>query len=103
MTQDNIKAVAIYNAEKKELMGVFARCNYAVKYLFKTYNDQDQRKVYKALERKQKLEGTDFFFPVAIRYANSIQIEMLAGDEFKICGSYPIPHPKRFTAASTVL
>lgn len=99
MTKDNIKPIALYNADKKELIGVFARCNYVVKYLFETYNDQDQRKVYKALERKQKLEGTDFLFPVAIRYANSIQSEMLAGNDCKICGDYPVPHPKRFKAA----
>lgn len=96
MITDNVKAIALYNAEKKELMGIFARCSYVVKYLLETPNDTDQRKVYKALERKSKLENTGFIFPVAIRYASKQQIEMLEGKQFKIMGEYPVPHNKKF-------
>ncbi len=94
MITDNVRAIALYNTEKQELMGIFSRISYAVKYLFKASSDTDQRRVYRALLSKAKIEGTEFEFPVAVRYASKIHIELLDGKEFKIMGNYPIPRSK---------
>ena len=96
MITDNVQAIALYNADKQELMAIFARASYAVKYLFETMNEKNQRNVYRALGSKGRVEISDFDFPVAVRYASKEQIKLLEGKEFKIMGNYPVPHSKRF-------
>jgi hypothetical protein len=85
--------IVIYNTEKKEVIGVFSIPIKAIKYLFEdaVITEKNKSIFNYALKSKIKINETRFSFPVAARYANSVQAEMLGDKDFFILDGYPSP------------
>lgn len=86
------KPVVIYNADKKEMIGVFASIARAVKYLYFNVDAKKYAKLYYALKNAKKTKCLLFDFKIAARYAYGEKLELLNGNYFHISEGYPIPH-----------
>ena len=87
------KPVALYNCDKQELVGVFMTTQLAGKYLFPIgKTSQRVNRVAENLRTKRRIiKETIFDFPVAVRYANDLQVEMMQDKVFFIAPGYPRP------------
>ena len=89
--------VAIYNADQKELVGVFKTMKICSKYIFEgksiTYH---KAKLHDNVNRRMAIEGTRFEneFRVVIRPASKIQLERLDKEPLIIESNYPKPKSK---------
>lgn len=82
--------IALYNAEKQELIGIFSTNVLAARYLF-PFGKQTQRGggyITVALKRRGAVLSTDICKRVAVRPANEKQKEMLAGNDYVIINGY---------------
>lgn len=85
--------IALYNAEKKELIGLFSLKCLADKYLYmdRAFKLKSGTRVGKAIMTKGKIFNSRFEFPVAVRYTNEKQDEMLGSEDYLIVNGYPEP------------
>jgi len=84
--------VAIYNADKKELVGVFKTMKICSKYIFEgVERNYHQAKLHDHVREKFYIQNTRFDFTVAIRVANAKQLERLKDDPLFIERNYPKP------------
>lgn len=83
--------VAIYNADQKELVGVFKDCKTCSKYIYEgTSVTYEKAKPYDNIKKKCAITGTRFDFRVVIRVANTEQRALLnAGHKAAIHRKYP--------------
>jgi len=84
------KPVAIYNCEKKELVGVFSEVIYLAKYLDPLETRKAYQRVYEALKLKNRIYKSKLDFPVVVRYATDEQIELLLDRAAVIVNDYPV-------------
>lgn len=90
----DIRPIAAYNADKQELIGIFDCVPTTRKYLYKhDVNLRIKKNILNKLNFKTKLKDTFLGFPIAIRYANESQIEILGGKSYIILNDYPTPPP----------
>ena len=86
----NQVAVALYNTEKKHLIGVFKSSKLASKYLFRSYKEVHADRINNALHAKGRVyEGIIFDYPVAVRPANQTQLLLLKDSACFINQEYP--------------
>jgi hypothetical protein len=85
----NEKPIALYNADKQELIGVFDRPFRAAYFLFgSTVKITKGGHVVDAIHKKYRIGVSVFDFPVSARYANEDQVTLLGGKEYFITDSY---------------
>jgi hypothetical protein len=95
------RPIVLYNADKKEVIGIFESQSLAGRYLYPVEKNHKGGLIKSALSRKSKIFKSVFDFPVAIRYANEIQTELLNGEEYLIINDYPIPHSTKMKGFTT--
>jgi len=83
------KPIAIYNSDKKELIGLFAELMLVAKYLRPTDVSKMYSNLSDALYRKGAVRKTIFSFRIAIRFANDNQINLLGDKKVFIMNNYP--------------
>jgi hypothetical protein len=86
------KPVALYNSDKKELIGVFMTMNAAGRYLFPfaSFNRTYQR-VPDALRNRCGIRNSFLDCRVVVRVANKEQIATVENGVFRISDKYPEP------------
>lgn len=81
--------IAVYNAEKQELVGVFNNARLAAKFI---YNNEiypkDTAKIYCAAARSSKIKDKPMGFKMAFRFASKKQINLLDGEVQYITDKY---------------
>lgn len=87
MLQNN-RPMAIYNADKKELIGIFQHQISVGKFLFPDGSYNRQRMFGEYVRRKFKSRATRFPFPVAFRNASDEQVELLGNAEYLLMEGY---------------
>jgi hypothetical protein len=90
----NDTPIALYNSEKLELVGIFKTKTIIGKYLYEgiyegVKSQTKSSRVHVAISKKYQLRNTRFEFPVALRYANKKQIEILGDQDAVIFKDYP--------------
>jgi hypothetical protein len=85
------RPVALYNADKKELIGVFSSAKVADMYLYVTAKGGRGGVVSSYLAQKKRIKNSIFGFPVAVRYANEAQLIVLSGQDSVVMDGYPMP------------
>ncbi len=86
--------VAAYNADKQELIGVFASTSLVSKYLYPVgvgNKGRSNQKIHSALRTKKRLSDTVLPNDVALRFANEAQKQMMNGEDYVIFKGYPVP------------
>lgn len=93
------KPITLYNADKKEVIGVFATPSLAGRYVSPdaVCLRKSGANMGNAARRNGRMppSKTRFPFPVAVRYANAEQVESLGNEAFIIAIGYPLPLKKR--------
>lgn len=95
-------AVAVYDVDKRRIIGLFAGATLCAKYIFKESGRKYTSKVTYALKSKKRLTKTRFEFPVAIRSASEQQKKALKNEPYVIFEGYPSPEPKRMNGFDTL-
>lgn len=85
---NNDRPIALYNCEKKELIGLFKSQVLVSMYLYK----ERRHNIYASLKNKWKMKNTVFDFPVAARWCNNQQVNLLGSENYKILNGYYEPH-----------
>ena len=100
------RVLSLYNAEKKELIGIFNSNRTVVKYLYdkpfiaannSKYGDKPNalnKLVFKCMATKERLINSRFDYPIAIRESKTEHKDLLGKDIFFITDSYKEPHLK---------
>lgn len=83
------KPIAIYNCDKKELVGVFSELMYLAKYLYPTDTRKSYQRVYMSLKMKTRIYKTMLSFPVSVRFASDEQVALLTDQAAVIVNNYP--------------
>ena len=84
MSEDS-KAVAIYNADKKELVAIIGSMQLATKFIYGKYtNAKKYQNVHYAIAKKGRLVKNDLGFVVACRNGNKEQVDMLGDKDYII-------------------
>ncbi len=92
MSEQTAKPITIYDTKMKKAVGVFSTVVLAYKYL---YNQSGRKELiltymYGVLKKKHRFnKPTRFDFPIALRYANELQLKALGEDNFIIFEPYP--------------
>lgn len=81
--------IALYNADKKELMAIFASTSMAASYIFGQFEGNARERIQKRLADKFRITDSRFGFPVAVRHASTKQLEMLGQKHGVIFEGYP--------------
>ena len=90
------RPIAIYNAKKKELIGIFRYKVSVARYIYKNYNCDKNHYIEYCLKRNGRIiKDLVFDFKVALRYANELQIDMLGNREYIILNGYYSPTETR--------
>lgn len=90
------RPIAIYNAKKKELIGIFRYKVSVARYIYKNYNCDKNHYVEYCLKRNGRIiKDLVFDFKVALRYANELQIDMLGNRDYIILNGYYSPTETR--------
>lgn len=90
MTKDQT-AIAVYNSDRKELVGIFCSGVLCAKYLFKQTSTRFKTKIWNGLRDKNKIKETVFDFNVVLRRANESQISELSDFCYIIRDGYEPP------------
>ncbi len=91
MIKADSRPVALYNAEKQELVAIFSTTVRAGKYVFPVEVLNKSTRISNALGRKTTILQNGLGFRVALRYASEAQRELLGGNEFWVKDGYPAP------------
>ena len=83
--------IAIYNCEKKELVGLFKVKTFAARYLYNGNGGRNVLKIVNALNRRSRIKDTSFDFPIVVRACTQEQKELLSEGDFTILNGYPEP------------
>lgn len=81
--------ISIYNADKKELVAIFASTSMAASYIFGQFDASARERLQKRLIDKFKMTNTRFEFPVAVRHASTKQVKMVGENDGVIFEGYP--------------
>lgn len=82
--------IALYNTDKKELIGVFKSLALASRYVFNEVSTWNNSRIWNAHAYKTRLyKNTKFKFPIAVRLANEKQALMLGNKQVIILNNYP--------------
>jgi len=89
---DNTNPCAVYNADKKELIGLFKSRGCAAKYIFGHRNTSFIGDVSYAISRKYNLtpKTTKHPFKIAVRDLSDKQKELLGDKTYQMFNDYPI-------------
>jgi hypothetical protein len=83
-------SIALYNTNKKELIGVFRTFAVASRYVFSEASNWNSNRIWNAYHLRGKLhKNTIFDFPVAVRIANEKCLELLGNKDIYINDGYP--------------
>lgn len=81
--QDDLKPICVYNAEQQKLVAIFSTATLASKYIYgKNCSYDAQTRIYNYMRNKTRMVKNDLGFVVALRYANSSQVEQLGANPF---------------------
>src|SRR5438045_3920139 len=81
--------IALYNSDKKELVGVFATKSLVGKYIYPLMDGEKRAGYIKYYAKsKTKIRNASLGFNAVLRTASSSQIQELAGCEYKIYNGY---------------
>jgi hypothetical protein len=81
--------IAVYNADKKELMAIFASTAMAASYIYGQFDGQARERLQKRLCDKYRISDSRFEHPVAVRHASTKQVEMMGEKHGIIFEGYP--------------
>lgn len=82
--------VAIYNTRDKELIGVFRNMGIAGRYIFSEKSIYNNSRIWNAYLKNVKLHvNTNFDFPIAVRLAKDIHLQLLSNNPVYISDKYP--------------
>lgn len=84
----NEKVIAIYNVDKKELVGIFSSAKLVSAFLFIEKGCNGITKVSSILKNKAVPRKTSLPFKVTLRYANKEQIETIGSSDYLIMDGY---------------
>lgn len=83
--------IAIYNCEKKELIGLFKTVTFATRYLFNGAGGKKINSIMYALNSRRKITNSSFNFSIAVRACTQEQKDLLSNHDFIIVNDYPKP------------
>lgn len=89
---ENNQPVAVYNADKQQLIGIFKSKTLISKYLNPNYPEKSGRFILDGLKRKiakPAQEDMNLKCKLAFRYASDQQVAMLGTGDFYIAEGYP--------------
>ena len=90
------RPIAVYNAKKKELIGIFRYKVSVARYIYKNYNCDKNHYIEYCLKRNGRIiKDLVFDFKVALRYATETQVGMLGNREYIILNGYYSPTETR--------
>jgi len=81
--------IAVYNAEKKELMAIFASTSMAASYIFGHFDAQARERLQRRLSDRFRISDSRFGHAVAIRHASEKQIRLVGENHGVIFEGYP--------------
>jgi hypothetical protein len=81
--------ISIYNADKKELMAIFANTSLAASYVFGNYDSGGRVRLQRRLLDSYRITDSKFEHPVAVRYSNTKHVELLGEKHGIIFEGYP--------------
>lgn len=80
--------ISVYNAEKKELMAIFASTSMAASYIFGHFDAQARERLQKRICDKFRISDSRFSHPVAARHSPAKHIKLLADNHGLIFEGY---------------
>lgn len=83
------RPIALYNCDKKELIGLFSELIILAKYLRPTDPNKSYSNLFYSLKHNGAIKKTVFDFSVTVRYANEDQRKILGDERCVIMGDYP--------------
>lgn len=81
--------ISVYNADKKELMAIFANTSMAASYIFGQFDAQGRERLQKRICDKFRISDSRFGFPIAARHSSAKQIKILGDNHGVIFEGYP--------------
>jgi len=81
--------VSIFNADKKELMAIFASTSMAASYIYGQFEGQSRDRVRKRLGDQFKITDSRFDFPLAVRHTSAKHKQILGENHGVIFEGYP--------------
>lgn len=84
------RPIALYNTDKQELIGIFAKLIYICKYVRRENTQRSYTMLHDSLEHKRVTRKTIFDFGITMRFANTEQIAELGDKKVVIRKGYPI-------------
>ena len=102
----NDTPVTIYDCNKQSVIGIFSTKILVAKYLFNDHISKFKTRVRDCISRKSRINDSVLNIPIALRYANEKQIELLGGKDYLINDGYYIPREtlmKGFTETAKTL
>jgi len=85
------RPIAVYNCDKKELIGIFRTVTLTGRYLFPHYFGHKVRTIYYCILHKSNPRDTIFNFRVAVRRISREQEKLIGDADYIIVGNYPQP------------
>ena len=83
------RPISLYNSDKKELVGVFFTQKLALKYIYGYKWASRSCYLWGAIAKKMVIRKNVLLgFPIAVRYANNEQIELLGDLDYIILNVY---------------
>lgn len=102
VTMIDNRPIALYNADKRELIGLFAELIFAVKYLRPDQPQKAYSAMHDALRRVGNVRKNIIFdFPVAVRLATAVQAGELNDRQVIIKNGYPVLGENRLRGYTT--
>lgn len=86
---NNGRPIAIYNCDKKELIGLFSNVGLVAKYLNPIDNRSTEACIWAAVLRNGSMRKSKFKFKIAVRFANETQRAELSNQDVIIKKGYP--------------
>ena len=81
--------VSVYNADKKELMAIFASTSMAASYIYGQFDANGRERIGKRLYDSFKITDSRFAFPLAVRRSQTKHKVLLGQNHGVIFEGYP--------------
>lgn len=81
--------ISVYNADKKELMAIFASTSMAASYIYGQFDANGRERVAKRLGDSFRITDGRFSFPVAVRHSQTKHKDLLGQNHGVIFEGYP--------------
>lgn len=98
---DNYRVVTVYNADKKEVVGIFSMASLAARYLYNVKKNSSCQTIINCINRKSKVNNTIFDFKVVVRNATPDQKIILGNESYVIFNGYQKPMESKMQGFSS--